>query len=175
VYVDAPVAEHVPLTIVTPYGAVEHLGTQYQAQVTQGAVTVTVREGAVSIAAEHMNLQVRAHEVAQVSERGDVSRHVMRFDGSADEAAWNQVWQWTQQAGPPFDIDNRSLAQFLEWVAHETGRTVQYATPEARHQAEALVLHGSIAGLEPDSALRAVLATTRFTHVSSASRIDVRL
>jgi hypothetical protein len=75
-----------------------------------------------------------------------------------------------------FAIDNRTLAEFLEWAARETGRRVVYASAAAQHAAQSLKLHGSIEGLKPDTALSAVLATTDLTQYQSGDDlIGVRL
>lgn len=50
---------------------------------------------------------------------------------------------------------------FADWVARETGRKVVYQSPAAQSAAGELRLRGSIAGLDPDTALNAVLSTTQ--------------
>jgi hypothetical protein len=52
------------------------------------------------------------------------------------------------------------LANFLDWIASETGREVVYATPAVRDLANSIRLHGSIRGLDPETALNVVLQTT---------------
>ena len=85
-------------------------------------------------------------------------------------------WHWTLQAGPQFDIDNQSLAAFLQWIARETGRHVVYATPEAEAAAQSVKLQGSIAGLDADVALTTVLATTQLRrYQTDSSEIGIEL
>jgi hypothetical protein len=49
----------------------------------------------------------------------------------------------------------------LQWTARETGRHLTFSSPEAEATASAVKLRGSIAGLDSDAALAAVLATTQ--------------
>jgi hypothetical protein len=95
-------------------------------------------------------------------------------DGSIERtmiASNDPRWQWASQAAPLFEIDNQTLAAFLDWVARETGRSVVYATPQARLTAEAVRLRGSIAGLDPDAALAAVLSTTELRRYQTKSDV----
>lgn len=154
VYVDAPMGGD-ELVIETRSGAVRHIGTQYQVRVRERAIEISVREGkvAASLAGGADAVGV-AGERLTVSDAGAVDRTRIAPNAPA--------WEWAAQAAPPFDIDNRSLAALVAWVARETGRSVQYASDDARRAAEALMLRGSIAGLAPDEALNAALSTTRF-------------
>jgi len=167
IYVDAPIGEHVPLNVQTRFGAIEHLGTQYQAQLLSNSLLVSVREGLVSIAAKHDTLQVAANESLALSERGAVMRQAVTSHDAA--------WQWAVQLAPAYDIENRSLASMLEWVARETGRTVRYASPDVRARAERLILRGSVSGLSPEQALDAVIATTNLTAHTNAQTIEIRI
>lgn len=69
------------------------------------------------------------------------------------------------QASPSrgFDIENRPLTDFLQWVAGRTGRELRFSSHGARATAGKIILHGSINELPPDVALRAVMATTDLT------------
>lgn len=166
VYVDAPIAQRAPLTLQTRFGAIDHLGTQYQAQLTDDQLTVSVREGRVAIVATSDEIQVAANERLALSANGRVERQAI--------AAHDASWQWVLQVAPPFNIDNAALADFLSWVARETGRTLAYATPDVQRLSQQLLLRGSIENLSPDQALAAVLATTDFRFSADDSSIVVR-
>jgi hypothetical protein len=88
-----------------------------------------------------------------LSSSGQVTRSTL--------AATDPHWQWTLAAAPVFDIDNQTLASFLQWIARETGRHVVYSSPQAEAVAAEVKLRGSIAGLDADAALAAVLSTTQ--------------
>jgi hypothetical protein len=52
------------------------------------------------------------------------------------------------------------LHAFLAWAAREAGLRVVFASAESAAEAQRAVLSGSIAGLDPDEALAAVMPTT---------------
>lgn len=60
-----------------------------------------------------------------------------------------------------FQIENRTLTEFLEWEARRTGRRLVFVSPAARITAGRIVLHGSISRVEPTRVLLVVMATTR--------------
>jgi hypothetical protein len=71
------------------------------------------------------------------------------------------------QIAPPFAIQDQPLTAFLQWTARETGRTLEYASPSVEAAARDLRLRGSIANLTPETALAAVLSTTKFERTES--------
>src|SRR5690606_7859406 len=77
-------------------------------------------------------------------------------------APTDSTWQWVVEAGPHFDIDGQPLVSFLSWVSRETGRRIVYASPSVEAEAASVTLNGSIADLDLQSALAAVLSTTQF-------------
>ena len=152
-YVDSQEATPHELTIRTDAGSVRHVGTQYQVRTHADDMVVSVREGRVLIANAAGTSSGIAGERIRVTPRGKVVRSTV--------AAHDPAWQWAAHAAPLFDINERTLATFVEWVARETGRKIVYASNEAQNAANQLKLRGSIAGLDPDTALNAVLSTTQ--------------
>ena len=141
------------LTIRTDAGSVRHIGTQYQVRAHADEMEVSVREGRVMIANAAGTSSGVAGDKIRVTPRGEVVRGTV--------AAHDPVWQWAAHAAPLFDINDRTFAAFAEWVARETGRKVVYASSAAQSTANGVRLRGSIAGLDPDTALNAVLSTTQ--------------
>lgn len=154
VYVDAdPGRPHDDsLEVQTRAGIVRHVGTQYQVQQDVHAVEIAIREGRVEIAGLQGANRASAGEVLRILSGGSIERtSISPYDAS---------WQWAIAAAPPFNIDNRLLSDFLDWVARETGKRIVYASPRALQVAQSVVLRGSIGGLDPESALVPVLSTT---------------
>ena len=83
-------------------------------------------------------------------------------------------WNWIADVTPPYAIEDRRLAEFLAWVCRETGRELAFATPEAEAAAQSIILRGSVAGLSPDEALAAVMATTNLTYTDDNGRLIVQ-
>jgi ferric-dicitrate binding protein FerR (iron transport regulator) len=168
VYIDAqPHASGHELVIETLAGEVRHLGTQYQIRQGNEIVEVSIREGRVEIASAKGAALASAGERVRINAAGQIVRGAI----SAQDPAWN----WAEATSPPFAIDDRSVAEFLEWVARETGRQIAYASTEAQSVAQTVRLRGSIEGLDPDTALSAVLSTTEFeTYETADGLIGVR-
>jgi len=96
---------------------------------------------------------------------GQVTRGALAPDASA--------WDWVHGITPPFSIEGRTVDEFLTWAGRETGRTVEYASPEAARQARSVMLNGTVEGLPPERALAAVLATTSLEPTLAGDRIRI--
>jgi ferric-dicitrate binding protein FerR (iron transport regulator) len=154
VYVDtgaAPGSQGRQFVIETAHGTVSHLGTQYLAQVDGGSLRVAVREGRVSIKSPRGSFTGLAGEQLRLSPQG-LER--------ASIEPYAREWRWVGQVVPPYEIEGRSVEEFLAWTARESGHGLRFASGEARDLARSTMLRGSIEGLEPERALEAVLATT---------------
>lgn len=169
-HIDTPSDDpsHDALTVNTIAGSVQHVGTQYEVRTQGDAMLVSVREGRVVVTSPTSSNTGEAGQVLRLNTDGELTRSML--------AATDPYWQWTLQAAPTFDIDNRSLAAFLQWIARETGRQVVYSTPAAEAAATEVKLRGSIEGLDADAALTAVLSTTRFRrYKTDATEIGIEL
>lgn len=167
VYVDSGSAPGTPgpeFELDTPAGRVAHLGTLYEARVVEGGVRVGVREGRVRVARSSGDLVGSAGESLMI--RGDdVAR--------APLAPTAAEWGWLAEVTPPFDIEGRSVEDFLVWAARQTGRSIVYTSPDAARQARSVRLSGTVEGLPPDEAVRAVLSTTSLAPDIGAEHIRV--
>lgn len=162
IYVDVPPqSQDGELVIETQAGSVRHLGTQYQIRQANEAVEISIREGRVAIDRADGRALATAGERVRMTAAGRVERGAI--------SAQDPSWDWAESTSPVFAIDDRTLAEFLEWVARETGRKVVYASTSAQRTAETLKLRGSIEGLDPDTALTAVLSTTELTQYDSGN------
>jgi ferric-dicitrate binding protein FerR (iron transport regulator) len=151
--VDSQAQSSQALTIVTDAGSVRHVGTQYQVRTHADEMEVSVREGRVVIANAAGTSSGVAGERIRVTPRGEIVRSTV--------PAHDPSWRWAAHTAPLFEINQRTFAAFADWVARETGRKVVYASADAQRTANQVTLRGSIAGLDPDTALSAVLSTTQ--------------
>lgn len=145
------------LEIVTAWGSVRDVGTQFEVRVAEGedvALRVRVREGKVTVAWRRGSHIVAQGQELRMRDDGAVSRHEIARHGPA--------WDWTLAAAPSIDIEGRTLASFLEWVCRETGWELQYADSGAARSATEIRLHGTIEGLTPDEAVRVVVPGSGF-------------
>jgi transmembrane sensor len=163
VYVDsgsAAPSRDVAFVLQTPAGQVRHLGTQYAVRSTGSVVEVSVREGLVAIDRRGDRVIGNAGEQLSLRPDGNVTRTRL--------PAHDAQWAWVQSIIPPFEIENRPLDEFLTWAARQTGRKLVYASRAAADMAGSVRLKGSVAGLPPDAAVQAVLATTPSLQVKMA-------
>lgn len=154
VYVDSgpdPDAERA-VTVATAYGEVYEIGTQFEVRLEEGKtphLRVRVREGEVSVRWDGEVHPAARGEELTVAADGSVSR--------ADVDPFGPVWDWILVAAPGLPIDGVLLPAYLEWVARETGWTVQYADAELARSAAGIRVYGSIEGVAPDESLGVVL------------------
>ncbi len=144
------------LVIDTPFGAVTHLGTRYFARVDPAELVVGVREGTVRVADGGRVTEVVGGQALTLPASGSAVRR--------DLPSYASEWDWVEAVAPSPEIEGMSLADFVQWVGHESGRSVQFASPEVEQAARAVILHGSVAGLPPRAALDAIMATSRLVH-----------
>ena len=171
VYVDSGVAAANAgrLQVSTPAGVVRHVGTQYEARVVNdGSTRIRVREGRVDVKpVKGEALTLRVGDQILVSPSGVERRS--RIEPSDDE------WDWASNAAPEFDIEGRPVREFLAWAGRETGLEVVFATPESAAEARRAVLSGSVAGLNPDEALAAVLPTTSLRSTERDGKLVIEM
>ncbi len=168
VYVDAgaEAAGSRQFEIGTPAGAVRHLGTQYEVRLDGPVVSIRVREGRVQL--QHQGASIaegRAGEQLSVGRSGAVTRSATDTYGAS--------WAWVAATAPGFELEGRSLVEFLDWAGRELGQRVAYRSPTIAAEAAAVVLSGSVAGLAPDQALAAVMATTQLRAMALDGQIVI--
>jgi len=153
---DAP-GSHAPgaaaVEIRTSLGVVRDIGTQFEVRLLAGgdeAVRVRVREGLVRIEGEG-GASYSAHRGAGLT---------LHDDGSVDReeiASHGPGWEWILAAAPAFDLEGRTLGEFLDWVARETGWEIRFEDPGLAAEAGTILLHGHLGGLAADQAPEVVL------------------
>lgn len=165
VYVDSgTAADSARFILETPAGAVRHLGTQYSAAFGDGALRVGVREGRIEVTGKRASVIAGAGELLVIDE-GRVTRSALARDAPE--------WDWVANVVPPFEIEGRTVHEFLAWASRETGHDVAYASPDVEQLANRVTLSGTVEGLPPRQAVDAVLATTSLSAHVADGRIEV--
>lgn len=153
-YVDIPHGTHASASFVarTSAGEFRHVGTQFALAVDDGETRLRVREGSVHwLAADGESTVGAGREVIFASGVRSAERAI---DPAGHE------WDWTAKSTPTFEIEDRPLGEFLEWVARESGRKLVLTDEQARKRIATIRMHGSVNGLTPLQALSAVMAAT---------------
>ena len=153
------------LVIDTPVGVVTDIGTQFAVATEDSRLEVAVREGRVDVSRDAEVRIAVAGERMRLAPDGAFSTESL--------ATHDEYWDWASALAPAFDIENKSLLDFLRWAARESGRALEFEDQDLRMAAMRTDLHGSVAGFEPLEAVRSVLATTAFQYRIEADRIIV--
>jgi ferric-dicitrate binding protein FerR (iron transport regulator) len=151
--------------IETPAGTARDLGTQFELQVHEGLLRLRVREGRVEIDRAGQVVTGSAGEQLEFDRLGGVVRSPI--------AANDRAWQWVETVAPTPDMDGKSAAALIAWVARETGHRLQYESPAVQQRAATVILHGNIRHLTPLAALDAMLATTDLVYVLRDDTMEI--
>jgi ferric-dicitrate binding protein FerR (iron transport regulator) len=150
-FIDATPGAHAPLRVLTPFGEVTHLGTQYQVRSGRDEIEVAVREG---------RAQFTAAGATRVTEAGQwLLRRGAADPVIGDLAAADARFEWIGKLPTEFRLEGATLAGFLAWFQRETGLAAIYSDSIDAGQFTQVQLKGSIDELEPLEALSFVLAT----------------
>lgn len=154
------------ITVHTAVGFATDVGTQFAVAFDGDDMRVAVREGRVDIAAVGDAWTANAGDLLTIApDNGATFDRVSQHDES---------WDWASSLAPAFDIENRSLLDFLKWAARETGRELVFETEEVRLAAMRTTLSGSIRNFTPMEAVESIMPTTRFAWRVEKGRILVR-
>lgn len=160
IYVDSGVVPTVSrLQIETPAGEVRHLGTQFLVSVERYLTRIRVREGRVALTRS----DATTHDIAAGDALEVTADRVQRLH---NQPSYGKPWEWAAATAPMFDIEDRSLTEFLAWIAREHGWQIRYRDELTQLQAQKIRLHGSVSGLAVDAMLeRVALITGMALHV----------
>jgi ferric-dicitrate binding protein FerR (iron transport regulator) len=144
------------LTIRTPAGSATDIGTQFAVSYEADSMSVAVREGRVNVSGyQDSYLAIAGEKLLMQPNEPFVVAPISINDTS---------WDWAVALAPTFDIEKRSLTDFLKWAARETGRELKFADDETRMAAMGTILSGSVKNFSPDEAAISVLSTTQFQY-----------
>jgi len=148
----SPIAD-VRLRIRTDFGEVSHIGTRYMAQATKGVLTVSVRDGAVTVDTAGRIITASRNQQLAITDRG--------VRGIVNIRPFGPAWEWTEKASPAVRLDGRAVSDFLNWVSAETGLALRYEGTTTARRAHQVFLKGSIV-VGPREALMAWMLGTDF-------------
>jgi hypothetical protein len=111
-------------------------------------LVISVREGVVSIDG-HVTARASAGQQFAISGSGELS--ISETNGIDD-------WEWVEDATPAVNLNGRFVAEALEWVSRESGRSISYASEGAEMLANQARLRGDME-LPPTRALEIFMMT----------------
>ena len=143
------------LEVRTPLGTARDIGTQFEVRVGDASIRVRVRDGVVELLRGDRTMSAHRGTELTVTAGNAVSEPISPF---------GPEWNWVASLAPPFEIDGRPLAAFLEAISREHGWTVRYADAGIAGDAADITLHGSVRGLGPHDAVAVTLTTSGLDH-----------
>jgi hypothetical protein len=152
--------------VATNLGNVRDVGTQFLARLDNvaGRFDVGVRSGRIELTS-----------AGETGAAGVGERLVVMQDGASIRrdtiATFGGDWDWVERVAPPFDTDGRTISDFLVWFAEQTGRTVEFGSPDAERAALEKIA-GSI-DLPLLQQLSAVLAIADLTYALDGERVVI--
>lgn len=139
----------------TPIATARDVGTQFEIRVQDAATRVRVRSGKVELRNGTRLVSGEAGTEVTMSADRAVSRPI---------ASHGPDWEWTASVAPALDIEGLALSEFLDRLSREHGWSVRYADPALARDASAIVLHGSVSGLQPPDAVEVAITTSGLAH-----------
>jgi len=153
------------VTVITASGTAMDVGTQFSVRFDDANMSVVVREGQVDL--REGRRIYSAHRGDKVTVRPGTVAHFETIPVVGEH------WDWASALAPAFEIENKSLLDFLKWVSRELGLELKIESDAMRMETMRPRLHGSIDGMSPQEALDAVLATTQFKYSIDSDTITI--
>lgn len=153
------------ITVHTSVGSARDIGTQFAVEFLGDAMHVAVREGSVDVSNQRSSYTAKAGETLTLDTNDEVNVGRLAVNDNA--------WDWVAELTPAFDIENRTLLEFLQWAARETGRELVFENESVRMAAMGTRLHGSVRDFTPIEAVDSVMPTTKFEYNVDSNRIVI--
>jgi ferric-dicitrate binding protein FerR (iron transport regulator) len=166
VYFDSEQRRAADFVVTTQLGEIRDVGTQFLVRLDDEQLAVGVREGRVTLTRGGDADTAGVGEGLVASQAGnDVRRESIETFGGD--------WEWAERVAPSFDIQGRTLGEFLTWFEAQTGRVVVFADAATERELRDAVLSGSI-DLPPLQKLSAVLVLNDLTYELDGERVVIR-
>jgi hypothetical protein len=153
------------LLIKTDIAEVNHIGTRYLVSLLKDKLNVAVREGKVVINNKEVTNQVEHGFEASIDTTGNYQHHPI--------SSHDKKWGWTQKIAKSFNIQDKTVAEYLQWVSNETGYEILWQSTSNKVDANKVKLSGSINGVLPIESLDVIMPTTRFNYQIRGSVIHI--
>ena len=165
VYVDSALDKSRPVLVQTQSGDVRDIGTQFEVRTENSTLRIRVREGEVIVDRRGSSMSARAGESLRIDPQGRYER--------AAVSVFGPEWDWTAAIAPQFQLEGRTVREFLDWVGREQGWRWRFVDADTARRAAGIVTHGSIEGYTPEEALAIVLPTCGLSFVRNRDEVIV--
>lgn len=149
VYIDSQGGQVSGIEVVTAFGTIRDIGTQFEIRHDEDLLVIRVREGIVAVESNAGSFEINSGIEFSMGADGEKT--------TCSIGAFDPVWQWVQEVAPEIRIEGRSVTATLDQVSRETGLEVQFSDSDLEVFADSTILHGSAAGLTPSEVPALVL------------------
>ncbi len=157
IYHDTDVTQQArPLTIKTDHAQINHIGTRYMVSNQNDTLKVAVRSGQVNLKSQAANDAkiIESEQLATLSSSGDSKVSTI--------SSYDALWDWTFAAQSGYSLKNKSLYEFVQWYAGQTGLTVDWQNFES--SSKRVRLQGDIQNMTAEQAIETVFYATQYTY-----------
>lgn len=150
------VDQALPLLIKTNQGVVQHIGTRYVVSKKGDQLNVAVRNGKVKFTAA--SNQDKQHIIAanQLLISSDIMTEVSAMN------PYGSMWDWTFKSQANYQLDGKSLYEFVTWFALQTGLSIDWNGLQSN--AKRIRLSGNIKNISSDQAIKTVFLSTQLNY-----------
>lgn len=145
------------IEIVTPFGVVRDIGTQFEVRSTPSSLRVRVRTGEVELrsplAAEFQSSAGREFELS--------ANGALQLGEIAPD---DDDWAWTAALAVAPATQGGSVLGYLQWIARESGKSLEFDSPNTELGAQFVSWNADTRGLTPLQVLDSIAATSDFIY-----------
>lgn len=152
--------------VQTEFGVIRHVGTQYIGSVDSQSLSVSVREGRVSVDGFYFDSVAEQHQSLTI--KGSARPQVWSISPYGDE------WSWIEVMAPPTNFHGKTIYEFLQWVARETGLTIEFDDPAVERLVREKILSGQV-DTKPRIALRQRLLSADLSYDIDLNKGVIRI
>ncbi len=146
---------HSQIKITTNQGTIKNTGTQFEVQSQSNALSIRVREGSIYFDSNYGSQTLQSGYQLTTLPSGTSQTNAI----DANDSSWN----WIHALAPQFELEGKSLHQYLLWVSREYALEIEF-TRDTELQSRNVLLHGDIELLELEQALKVVFSATRLKY-----------
>ncbi|MCX7554198.1 FecR domain-containing protein [Marinicella sp. S1101] len=150
------VTQTLPLLIQTNQGIVQHVGTRYVVSQKADQLNVAVRNGKVKFTATSDQNKQHTINANQLLTSSDAMIQVSAVN------PYDSVWGWTFKSQANYQLDGKSLYEFVTWFARQTGLDVDWSGLQSN--AKRIRLSGNIKNISSDQAIKTVFLSTQLNY-----------
>jgi ferric-dicitrate binding protein FerR (iron transport regulator) len=146
------------IEVATRFGRVRDIGTQFEVRSSAESLRVRVRTGVVELVQSlyAADFQSPAGEEFELLTSGAVQLREIAPD--------DDQWAWTATLAVAPNLDNQSILGYLQWIAHETGKSLRFDSPNTELRAQLVSFRADARGFTPLEILESITRTSDFTY-----------